>query len=120
MAEIAVEATEIPAQLPNVRVAVLGAGKMGGILLQAFLKQNLFAAEQIHATVAHAERALALSTQWGVDVSTDNLEAAQPVRPDPDRRQALPGARPDRGDPPCADHEQDAGLLCRIGEDARH
>src|ERR1700733_9871333 len=34
MAEIAVEAPEIPAQLPLVRVAVLGAGKMGGILLQ--------------------------------------------------------------------------------------
>jgi pyrroline-5-carboxylate reductase len=77
MAEIAVEATGIPAQLPHVRVAVLGAGKMGGILLQAFLKQNLFASEQIHATVAHAERALALSAQWGVDVTTDNLEAAR-------------------------------------------
>ena len=50
---------------------------MGGILLQAFLKQNLFAPDQIHATVAHAERAIALSTQWGVDVSTDNLEAAR-------------------------------------------
>ena len=56
---------------------MLGAGKMGGILLQAFLKQNLFAPDQIHATVAHAERAIALSTQWGVDVSTDNLEAAR-------------------------------------------
>jgi pyrroline-5-carboxylate reductase len=77
MAEIAVEATEVPAQLPHVRVAVLGAGKMGGILLQAFLKQNLFAPDQIHATVGHAERAIALSTQWGVDVSTDNLEAAR-------------------------------------------
>ena len=77
MAEITVEATEVPAQLPKVRVAVLGAGKMGGILLQAFLKQNLFAAEQIHATVGHAERAVALSTQWGVDVSTDNLQAAK-------------------------------------------
>ena len=77
MAEITVEATEVPAQLPKVRVAVLGAGKMGGILLQAFLKQNLFAAEQIHATVGHAERAVALSTQWGVDVSTNNLEAAK-------------------------------------------
>jgi pyrroline-5-carboxylate reductase len=75
MAEIAVEATQAPAQLPHVRVAVLGAGKMGGILLQAFLKQNLFAPDQIHATVGHAERALALSTQWGVDVSTDNLKA---------------------------------------------
>jgi pyrroline-5-carboxylate reductase len=76
MAEIAVEATEAPAQLPDVRVAVLGAGKMGGILLQAFLKQNLFAPDQIHATVGHAERALALSTQWGVDVTTNNREAA--------------------------------------------
>jgi pyrroline-5-carboxylate reductase len=77
MTEIAVEATEIPAQLPHVRVAVLGAGKMGGILLQAFLKQNLFAADQIRGTVAHTERAMALSTQWGVDVTTDNLEAAK-------------------------------------------
>ncbi len=77
MAEIAVEATEVPAQLPHVRVAVLGAGKMGGILLQAFLKQNLFAPSQIHATVGHAERALALSTQWGVDVTTNNLEAVR-------------------------------------------
>jgi pyrroline-5-carboxylate reductase len=77
MAEIAVEATEVPAQLPNVRVAVLGAGKMGGILLQAFLKENLFAPDRIHATVHHSERAMALSTQWGVDVSTSNLEAAR-------------------------------------------
>lgn len=77
MADIVVETTEVPAQLPEIRVAVLGTGKMGGILLQAFLKQNLFAPDQIHATVAHAERALALSTQWGVDVSTNNLEAAK-------------------------------------------
>ena len=77
MAEIAVEANETPAQLPKVGVAVLGAGKMGGILLQAFLKQNLFAPGQIHATVAHEERALALGAQWGVDVSTNNLEAAR-------------------------------------------
>ncbi|HWA95722.1 MAG TPA: pyrroline-5-carboxylate reductase [Terracidiphilus sp.] len=77
MAEIAVEANEIPAQLPDVRVAVLGAGKMGGILLQAFLKENLFAPDQIHATVSRQERAVALSTQWGVDVSTDNLEAVK-------------------------------------------
>ena len=76
MAEIPVGTTEVPAQLPNVRVAVLGAGKMGGILLQAFLKENLFSPDLIHATVGHAERARALSTQWGVDVSTDNLKAA--------------------------------------------
>ena len=77
MADMAVEANQISAQLPHVRVAVLGAGKMGGILLQAFLKQNLFAPEQIHATVAHEERAIALSSQWGVNVGIDNLEAAR-------------------------------------------
>jgi pyrroline-5-carboxylate reductase len=76
MSDIAVEPVEIPAQLPTIRVAVLGAGKMGGILLQAFLKQNLFDLDQIHATVGHMEKAVALSVQWGVDVSTDNLAAA--------------------------------------------
>jgi len=77
MADIALEENEVPAQLPDVRVAVLGAGKMGGILLQALLKQNLFSADLIHATVAHKERAVALSTQWGIDVGTDNLAAAK-------------------------------------------
>ena len=63
--------------MPNLRVAVLGAGKMGGILLQGFLKNNLFAADQIVATVQHPDRALALSAQFGVEVGTDNLAAAQ-------------------------------------------
>jgi pyrroline-5-carboxylate reductase len=76
MSEFAAEAAVVPAQLPNVRVAVLGAGKMGGILLQAFLKENLFSEDKIHATVNHAEKAVALSTQWGVDVTTDNAKAA--------------------------------------------
>ena len=58
-------------------MAVLGAGKSGWDSLQAFLKENLFAADRIRATVGHAERALALSTQWGVDVSTNNLEAVK-------------------------------------------
>lgn len=57
------------------RVAVLGAGKMGGILLQAFLKQQTLSPERLSATVAHAERAAALSAQWGIQVSTDNLAA---------------------------------------------
>jgi pyrroline-5-carboxylate reductase len=67
----------IPPTLPGIRVAVLGAGKMGGILLQAFLKNNLLAPGQIVATVQHPERALALSAQFGVEVITDNLEAAR-------------------------------------------
>jgi pyrroline-5-carboxylate reductase len=76
------ESFEVPvvasaATMPGLRVAVLGAGKMGGILLQAFLKNNLLAPEQIFATVQHAERAKALSVQSGVEVTTDNLAAAQ-------------------------------------------
>ncbi|NYF79957.1 pyrroline-5-carboxylate reductase [Granulicella arctica] len=63
--------------LPGLRVAVLGAGKIGGILLQAFLKNNLIAADQIFATVQHPDRALALSAQFGVEVTTDNLASAQ-------------------------------------------
>ncbi len=63
--------------LKKLRVAVLGAGKMGGILLQAFLKQQMLGPDQLTATVAHEERAAALSAQWGVQVSTDNLAAVR-------------------------------------------
>ena len=73
----AYELPSTPAAMPGVSVAILGAGKMGGILLQAFLKNNLLHPDQIFATVAHDERAIALSSQFSVNVSTDNLEAAQ-------------------------------------------
>ncbi|MES2219925.1 MAG: NAD(P)-binding domain-containing protein, partial [Acidobacteriota bacterium] len=61
----------------NTKVALLGAGKMGGILLQAFLKNGLFRPENIRATVQHPERAEKLAEKWGVSVSTDNLAAAR-------------------------------------------
>ena len=70
------EAPTPPALLPHLKVAILGAGKMGGILLQGFLKNNLFAPDQLVATVQHQDRALALSAQFGVDVTTDNVAAA--------------------------------------------
>ena len=77
MSDLAVQEASLPQPLlPNLRVAVLGAGKMGGILLQGFLKNNLFAPDQIVATVQHPDRALALSAQFGMTVTTDNLEAA--------------------------------------------
>src|ERR1700710_2385305 len=63
--------------MPGLRVAILGTGKMGGILLQAFLKNNLVSPEQIFATVHHPDRAQALSAQFGLEVTTDNLAAAQ-------------------------------------------
>jgi pyrroline-5-carboxylate reductase len=64
------------ASTAGLRVAVLGAGKMGGILVQAFLRHGLFAPEQLVATVAHEARAQALSKQFGLAVTTDNWEAA--------------------------------------------
>jgi pyrroline-5-carboxylate reductase len=69
----------LPTQAPSsaTKVALLGAGKMGGILLQAFLKNNLFHPENIHATVQHSERAQSLSQQWGISVGTDNLAAVR-------------------------------------------
>lgn len=59
----------------SLRIAVLGAGKMGGILLQAFLRSGLFSAEQISATVRHEARAEELSRQLGLTVTTDNRAA---------------------------------------------
>ncbi len=61
----------------DTKVALLGAGKMGGTLVQAFLKNHLFRPENIVATVQHAERARQLSKQWGIPVTTDNLAAAR-------------------------------------------
>ena len=63
--------------LKNKRVAFLGAGKMGGIILQALLKKGLLSARSTCATVAHPERARALSARLKVKVGTDNLEAVQ-------------------------------------------
>jgi len=68
--------TETP-DTASLRVAVLGAGKMGGILLQAFLKSGLFPADRIVATVAHEARAQSLAKQLGISVTTDNLTAAK-------------------------------------------
>src|SRR5580700_3159752 len=68
--------SETPATA-SLRVAVLGAGKMGGILLQAFLKSGLVPAGSIVATVAHEARAQSLAKQLGISVTTDNLSAAK-------------------------------------------
>ena len=60
----------VPASvLPNLRVAILGAGKMGGILLQAFLKKNVLLPDQLVATVQHPDRALALSAGSSASMS---------------------------------------------------
>jgi pyrroline-5-carboxylate reductase len=63
--------------IANLRIAILGAGKMGGILVQAFLRSGLFPQEHVVATVAHEARAQALSAQLGISVTTNNLLAAK-------------------------------------------
>ncbi len=63
--------------LSHKRLAVLGAGKMGGILLRAFLDQKLVTHSHVAATVRHAERAEPLAKKLGVQVGTDNRAAAR-------------------------------------------
>src|SRR5271163_829770 len=71
------ESGKMTEHISNSKIAVIGAGKMGGILLQAFLKEKLFAPKQILATVAHENRARFLADQWGIAVTTDNAAAVE-------------------------------------------
>jgi len=64
-------------KLLNGRLAVLGAGKIGGILLRAFLEQKLVQPKRVHATVRHAEKARSLAKQLGIQASTDNRAAVR-------------------------------------------
>jgi pyrroline-5-carboxylate reductase len=64
-------------QLSDKKLVVLGAGKLGGILLRAFLKQGLFVPNRVVATVKHAEKAVALAKELGITVTTDNREAVK-------------------------------------------
>ena len=61
----------------NKKLAVLGAGKMGGILLQAFLSSGIVAKGDLRATVAHEKRAETLSRQFEIPVTLDNRSAAR-------------------------------------------
>src|SRR5713101_7061080 len=64
-------------ELFDKKLAVLGTGKLGGILLRAYLKQGLFDARRTTATVKHPERAAALAKELGISVTTDNREAVR-------------------------------------------
>jgi len=58
------------------KLAILGCGKMGSILLEAFLRKQLVLSSQIQATLAHADRAESLAAKFNVAASTDNVQAA--------------------------------------------
>ena len=63
--------------LNDSKVALLGLGKMGGILLQALLRRGMLRKENIRATVQHPDRAEMLGRELGIGVGTDNRAAAQ-------------------------------------------
>src|SRR6202171_1961373 len=62
-------------KLSDKKLAVLGTGKLGGILLRAYLKQELFSPKRVTATVKHAEKATALAKELGVSATTENRKA---------------------------------------------
>lgn len=61
----------------NQKLAILGCGKMGAILLQGFFKQGLISADEVVATVQHADKCKTLSNQLGIPFATNNREAVQ-------------------------------------------
>src|SRR5262249_48499731 len=64
-------------KLSDKKLAVLGTGKLGGILLRAYLKQGLFSPERVTATVKHGEKAAALAKELGVSVTNENRKAVK-------------------------------------------
>ncbi|HEX5490981.1 MAG TPA: pyrroline-5-carboxylate reductase [Candidatus Udaeobacter sp.] len=63
--------------LSDKKLTVLGAGKLGGILLRAYLKQEVFVLHRVIATVKREERAAALAKELGIAVTTNNREAVK-------------------------------------------
>src|ERR1700733_13869990 len=69
--------SKLSGKLSNKRIAVLGAGKIGGILLRAFLGQKLVQPKHVHATVHHVDKARSIAKQLGIEASTDNRAAVR-------------------------------------------
>ncbi|HUI52032.1 MAG TPA: pyrroline-5-carboxylate reductase [Terriglobales bacterium] len=64
-------------KLSGKKLAVLGTGKLGGILLRAYLDQKLFPPKNVTASVRHEEKAAGLAKNLGVSATTDNAKAAR-------------------------------------------
>jgi len=64
-------------KLSDKKLVVLGAGKLGGILLRAYLKHGLFVSNRVTATVKHAQRAAALAKELSIAITNDNREAVR-------------------------------------------
>jgi len=64
-------------KLADKKLAVLGTGKLGGILLRAYLEQGLFSPKRVTATVKHGDKAAVLEKELGVAVTTENRKAVR-------------------------------------------
>src|ERR1700687_5223075 len=67
----------MPLRLSDKKLAVLGAGKLGGILFRAYLRQKLFTAKRVTATVKHGEKASSMGGKLKIFVTTDNRKAVK-------------------------------------------
>lgn len=61
----------------QMRMAIIGAGKMGGILIEAFVRQNLVSPQNIRATVHHPDRERKNGAKLAVSLGTDNCGAVR-------------------------------------------
>ena len=59
------------------KIAIIGLGKLGGILARAFLEKGLIGQDQTAATVAHEARAETLAGEFQFPVTTDNSALVQ-------------------------------------------
>jgi len=64
-------------KLSGQHLAVLGTGKLGSILLRAYLKQGLFSPKRVTATLRHEDKAATIAVELGVDASTNNRKAVK-------------------------------------------
>ena len=64
-------------QLKSMKLAVIGAGKMGGILIDGFLKHDLLSPKNIFATVQHATADRKNAPHPSISLGTDNRAAAR-------------------------------------------
>jgi pyrroline-5-carboxylate reductase len=76
MSSTAVEAAERSLAPGQKKIAVIGCGKMGSILLQAFLERKLVRANEVAATVQHEDKSRNLAGALdGIAFGTDNRNA---------------------------------------------
>ena len=61
----------------QMKLAILGAGKMGGILAEAFVRQGLVSSKNIFATVQHTGQSRKSLSSLSIPASTDNRAAVK-------------------------------------------